>query len=125
MAEREEILAAYWKSELTQREFAQGVGICVGTLQNWLRRNGGYHACNPRESDCFSLKASKKEKTPISLLEVELDGGRRPGEHAACANPGAYAIEFANGVRLWFGTHFAEEEIRRLFALLKKEEQRC
>ena len=124
MAEREEILAAYRKSELTQREFAQGAGICVGTLQNWLRQERGQNGRNVSESASVFLRASKKEARPISLLEVELEEGRHAAGRGAGENPAPYAIEFADGVRLWFGTRFAEEEIRRLVALLK-EEQRC
>jgi transposase-like protein len=37
-AQRETILAAYRRSQLTQREFANQAGISVSALQLWLRK---------------------------------------------------------------------------------------
>jgi transposase-like protein len=104
------ILEDYWSSGLTQRVFAQRVGISVSSLQLWLRQARLETGSNPR-------KTSGSSATPsVSLLEVDLEGGAAGG---SCAWK-RYEIKLPNGARLRLGSGFGDEGVRRLLKLLEE-----
>ena len=108
--EREAVVARYGKSGLTQRVFAQEVGIGVSTLQLWLRQAKLEAAAKHR-------KASKSQTAQaVSLLEVELaDAPARISCGAAL-----YEIELGAEKRLRVPGGFTDDEVRRLLGLLKE-----
>jgi transposase-like protein len=110
-SEIEEILAAYRRSGLTQRVFAQEAGIGVSTLQLWLRQAQG-------SSRSVNRKSSAGAHPPaFSLLEVELGGN---GASAGGVRAPYYEIEFRGGECLRLPAGFGENDARRLLALLRE-----
>jgi transposase-like protein len=108
--QREEIVARYRQSGLTQRVFAQTGGLSVSTLQYWLRQTRA-------DQEEKTVQTSRSKDAPsVSWLEVELDGQRS----AAAQLPRRYEIELASGVVLRVGHDFADGEVRRLLALLRE-----
>jgi transposase-like protein len=106
----EGILEEYRKSGLTQRVFAQERGICVSTLQWWLRRaREGAQSKRRKSSGAASIQAAP-------LLEVELAGAAVRGFRSEAR----YEIELGEDVRLRLSGGFREEEVRRLLALLRE-----
>jgi hypothetical protein len=107
----EAVLGEYAQSGLTQRVFAQTVGIGVSTLQYWLRREAR-RGTQKQRCESGSAWTSKE----VSLLEVELSGKASPrGE-----GDGSYAIEWSDGMRLRVPRGFRDEEIQRLLGILKE-----
>jgi transcriptional regulator with XRE-family HTH domain len=90
--EIEEILAAYHHGGVTQRELAERHGVCVGTLQNWLRRS----SASPDAG-----KAAWVELIPEAT---------KPG--------GAYRIEFPGGPTLVLGPGWRAADVRELIQVL-------
>ena len=109
--EVEAILGEYMKSGLTQRVFAQEIGIGVSTLQYWLRRNGRREPQRPRR-EMRGGGASPE----VALVEVDLEGIARGGG----AVEGHYEIAWSNGMRLGVSRGFGKEEVRALVELLKE-----
>lgn len=67
--EREAVMAAYEKSGLTQREFAQREGIKFFTFTGWLRR----HQKTAVKRSFAEVKMAARP--PAAVLEVALPGG--------------------------------------------------
>jgi len=109
--EVEAILGEYMKSGLTQRVFAQEIGIGVSTLQYWLRRNGRREPQRPHR-EMRGGGASPE----VALVEVDLEGIARGGG----AVEGHYEIAWSNGMRLGVPRGFGKEEVRALVELLKE-----
>jgi hypothetical protein len=107
----EAILGEYAKSGLTQRVFAQAIGIGVSTLQYWLRRQARTGAQRHRR------EAGSGETSPeVSLLEVELDGIGASG----IAAQECYEIEWVSGTRLRVPRGFRKEELKTLLGMVKE-----
>lgn len=91
-AQRDEILAAYQRSQLTQREFAAQAGIGGSTLTSWLRQ-----------------AATAKPSGAGAFVPV-------PNLFSAAAPTPAYRLQFPRGVIVEVAPGFQTEE---LGALLK------
>jgi transposase-like protein len=109
--EVEAILGEYEESGLTQRVFAQEMGIGVSTLQSWLRRQGRVQ--QQRERRATRGGGTSPE---VSLIEVDLGGSARSG---GCVEE-RYEIEWANGTRLRVPRGFGKEELKTLVELVKE-----
>lgn len=89
------IVARYRRGEATQQDLARHHGICVGTLQNWLRK----HA--PR--------SSASEDHWIELIPEVPKGGS------------SYRIEFPGGPALVLGSGWQAAEVRELVQALSAQ----
>ena len=94
-AQRETILTAYRRSQLTQREFASQVGISVSALQLWLRKA----AAGP----CTQATA---------FVQV-------PNLLAQASAPSVYRLHLSGAIDLEIGSGFRPEELASLLALLR------
>ena len=88
-------MAEYREGTGTQREVAERHGICVATLQNWLRKSA---SCGSREAD-------------QPWIEVIAE---------APASSGSYRIELPRGRALVLGARWLPEEVRQLVSLLSQ-----
>jgi transposase-like protein len=89
-AQRERIIAAYRRSDLTQREFASEAGIGHSTLTLWLRKSTG---AKPAERPAFvavpNVFAAPAARAPAYRLQlpgglsVEIAAGFQPAELTA------------------------------------------
>lgn len=86
--EIEEILALYRRGGVTQRELAERHGVCLGTIQNWLRRR--------------FPSASDGKPGWIELIPDATKPAR------------AYRIEFRGGLTLALGPGWRAAEVREL-----------
>jgi len=89
----ERIVAEYRGGTSTQREVAERHGICVATLQNWLRKA---ESLGSRDGD-------------PRWIEVIAE---------APASSGSYRIELPRGRALVLGARWRPEEVRQLVSLL-------
>jgi transposase-like protein len=97
-SERASIVAAYERSQVSQREFAAGQGIALSTLQRWLRVRTGAVA------------------TPsVTLVEVPNLWEARSQVAGA-----AYRLCFARGPALEVSRGFDAGEVRVLAQLLRE-----
>jgi transcriptional regulator with XRE-family HTH domain len=92
-AQREKILQAYPRSQLTQKEFAREAGIGVSTLAAWRR------------------KAALKGKDRPSFVAV-------PNLLSAAPAPPAYRLQWPGGLSLEIGSGFSTGELAALLQLL-------
>jgi hypothetical protein len=69
--EIQRIVGEYRSGSLTQREFAVSQGICVATLQNWLRKEPA-RAGSQREW----IEVVPTEKPKAAQYRIELPGNR-------------------------------------------------
>jgi len=118
-AEAEVVVAEYWQSAITQREFAAQAGIALSTLQYWLRRT---RQRRPAAQSDQRNASSRQPATPIPLLEVELAPG--PGRKSGRVGE-PYEIVWNSGLRLRLGAEFDDGAVRRLMALLSETERLC
>lgn len=95
-AEKEELVAAYQRSGLSQRDFAQQHGIAPSNIQRWARQE----------------ESPKPKQRSAALLEVPNLLTDRPGA-------GAYRLHFAQGLQLELARGFDVEEVRALAQLLQ------
>jgi len=95
-AEKAELVGAYHRSGLSQRDFAQQHGIAPSNIQRWARQGE-------------SLAPSQRS---AALLEVPNLLASRPGA-------GAYRLHFPHGLQLELARGFAVEEVRALALLLQ------
>lgn len=93
--EIEAIVARYQQGEATQRDLARQQGICVGTLQNWLRKQA------PR--------SSAAQANWIELIPDRPNGG------------GSYRIEFRDGPTLVLDSGWRAAEVRELVQALSSK----
>ena len=94
LAQREEILRNYHRSQITQKEFAQQIGISVSTLQAWLRKAPGHGVA---DAPAF---------VPV------------PNLLAASPLPPAYRLQWPGGLSLEVRAGFVAQELAALLQLL-------
>ncbi len=94
-AEREKILQAYRRSQLTQRDFAAHVGIGLSTLHAWLRKAAG---SSTRPATAF-----------IEVPNLLAQGPRVP----------MYRLHLSDGVEVEVSAGFRPEELASLLQLLR------
>ena len=73
VAEIAAIVQQYRQGELTQRELAQQHGVCAGTIQNWLRREGVRHTEALPPSAWIELVPEKPSS--VSSYRIEFPQG--------------------------------------------------
>lgn len=95
-AQRDKILAAFRRSQLTQKEFAAQAGIGHSTLTQWLRKSG----LQPRPGGAGFV--------PV------------PNLLPAGGAVGAYRLQFPRGVIVEVGCGFASEELGALLQLVRR-----
>lgn len=95
-AQRDEILAAYQNSPLTQKEFAAQAGIGCSTLTSWLRR-----------------AHTAKNFNPPAFVPV-------PNLFPAAAQLPAYRLQFPQGVIVEVAPGFASAELGALLQLVQR-----
>ena len=93
-AQREELLSACRRSDLTQREFAQQHGIGLSTLQRWLH------------SSAYGPAPTAGSFVPV------------PNLLSAAPPPPVYRIEWPGGMSLEVRAGFVAEEVAALLQLL-------
>jgi transcriptional regulator with XRE-family HTH domain len=94
-AQRETILTAYRRSQLTQREFASQARISVSTLQLWLRK-----------------AAARPSSQTAAFVQV-------PNLLAQAPGPGMYRLHLPGAIDLEVGSGFRPEELASLLQLLR------
>ena len=94
-SQRDQIVAAYQRSVLTQREFAAQAGIGYSTLTLWLR-----HA------------ATAKAAEPPAFVPV-------PNLFPAAAAAPAYRLQFPRGVIVEVASGFSSTELGALLQLVQ------
>ena len=94
-AQREAILTAYRRSQLTQREFASQAGISVSALQLWLRKAAGRHS-----------------NQTTDFIQV-------PNLLAQAPGPAAYRLHLQGGIDLEVSSGFRPEELTCLLQVLR------
>jgi transposase-like protein len=94
-AQRAEILAAYQRSQLTQREFAAQAGIGCSTLMSWLRK-----------------AATAKPCRAAAFVPV-------PNLFSAAAAAPAYRLQFPRGHVVEVASGFQFEELGALLQLVQ------
>ena len=93
-AQREAIVSAYQRSQLTQREFANQAEISVSALQLWLR------------------KAARLSTQTPAFVEV-------PNLLAQAPGPAVYRLRLPGAIDLEIGSGFRPEELAALLQLLR------
>ena len=93
-AQRESILRAYRRSELTQKAFAGEAGIGLSTLQKWLRASGAAPA------------------SPVEFVAV-------PNVLAHSPAASVYRLRWPHGVVLELSPGFRPEEVAALLPILE------
>jgi transcriptional regulator with XRE-family HTH domain len=94
-AQREAIVIAYRRSQLTQREFASEAGISVSALQLWLRR-----------------AAARPCTETTAFVQV-------PNLLAQAPGPAVYRLHLPGAIDLEVGSGFRPEELASLLQLLR------
>ncbi len=94
IGQRQEILQAYQRTQLSQRDFARKVGVGLSTLQYWLRKAG---------------RASPSARP--SFVEV-------PNPLQQSVNPARYRVQWQQGIALEVGSGFVPEEVAALLRML-------
>lgn len=92
-------MAAYRRSEQTQREFATQNGLSLSSLVLWLRKYG---------------------RTPPSAVRPPFIALPAAGLPAMSASPRAYAIQFPGGHRLEVARGFERGELEQLCQILHR-----
>ena len=95
-AQRQEILAAYQRSQLTQKKFAAQTGIGCSTLTSWLR------------------KAATSELSGVAAFVPV------PNLFSAATTPPAYRLEFPRGHVLEVSPGFQSQELGALLQLVQR-----
>jgi transposase-like protein len=95
-SQRDEILAAYQNSPLTQKEFAAQAGIGCSTLTSWLRR-----------------ARTAQDSNPPAFVPV-------PNLFPAAAPLPAYRLQFPQGVIVEVAPGFASTELGALLQLVQR-----
>ena len=108
-AEGEELVEEYVESGETQREFCEERGLCVGTLQYWLRKVGG--RIELEETDI----SEERSVAPFVEVKVTATGCPTKGEDAP-----AYEVVVGNGRRLRIRGGFDVQEVATLLAILEE-----
>ena len=93
-AQRDEILAAYRRSRLTQKEFAAQAGIGHSTLTLWLRQ------------------AAARQAGPSTFVPV-------PNLFSTAAAVPAYRLQLPQGVSVEVAAGFRSEELGALLQLIR------
>ena len=107
-AEREEILAEYVESGLSQVEFCLERGISVGTMGYWLRK--------AREFE----EGVEEPAASGGFVEVQVTGGgMTPFPVAGMLETARYEVVLRDGKRLVIGTGFKTSEVAALLDVLE------
>jgi transposase-like protein len=96
-SERARLLAAYRRSDLTQREFASRHELSVACLSAWLRK----------------FKSTKVDDVPSAFMEMP--GGLPRAEISRAA----YKIQFPGGLNLEVSEGFRLEELTQLCQMVR------
>jgi len=99
--QRADILAAYERTELTQREFVARHDIAVTTLQRWLRQ---------------SQSGSRSEGARFVEVPNLLPAPKPVGGSSTAA---AYRLQFPRGLVLEVASGFQASEVRLLAQLIQ------
>lgn len=94
-AQRETILTAYRRSQLTQREFARQAGISVSALQLWLRK-----------------AAARSCTQTTAFVQV-------PNLLTQAPAPSVYRLHLPGAIDLEVGSGFGPEELASVLELLR------
>jgi transposase-like protein len=94
-AQRETIVTAYRRSQLTQREFASQAGISVSALQLWLRK-----------------AAAGPSTETAAFVQV-------PNLLAQAPAPAVYRLHLPGAIDLEVGSGFRPEELASLLQVLR------
>jgi hypothetical protein len=97
LAQREELLSAYRRSDLTQREFARQQSIGLSTLQNWLRQTARQRQATAPAVQTFLPVPNLLSATPC---------------------PPAYRLQWPGGLTLEVRAGFVAPELAALLELL-------
>ena len=97
LTQREELLSAFQRSDLTQRAFARQQGIGLSTLQNWLRQTANL----PKP-----IAPSVRAFLPV------------PNLLSAAPSPPAYRLHWPGGLSLEVRAGFVPEELAALLQRL-------
>jgi hypothetical protein len=95
-AQRDEILAAYQQSRLSQKDFAAQAGIGHSTLRLWLRKAAANPGC------------AKSAFVPVANL------------FSASPAPPAYRLQFPQGITVEVTPGFQSQELGALLQLVHK-----
>lgn len=95
-AEKAELVAAYHRSGLSQRDFSLQHGIASSNLQRWVRQH----------------EQPARRQQSAALVEVPNLLANRP-------SAGAYRFHFPDGLELELARGFDVEEVRALVLLLQ------
>jgi transposase-like protein len=95
-AEKAKIVAAYQRSGLSQRDFADQQGIAPSNIQRWVQQ----------------FPTSGKAATPVALVQLPNLLDRR-------TDSGAYRLHFPKGLLLEVACGFEVGEVRVLAQLLQ------
>jgi len=98
--EIERLVHEFGKSGLTQRQYAEQLGVALSTLTRWLRE-GGKRVPGPRVA---------KPK----FIEVDMDAVSPRAAH------GVYQIDLPGGVRLRAEGAWQPEQVRQLLNILQR-----
>ena len=98
-AQREQLLAAYRRSGLTQKAFAAQTGIGYSTLTSWLKKAGASPGAGLADG-------------PPALIRI-------PNLLPPAGRVAAYRLEFAGGLRVEVARGFDPEELGRLLAVAR------
>lgn len=96
-AQRNQVLGAYRRSQLPQRQFAKQVGIGVSTLQLWLR------------------KAAAEDQPAPSAGFIEV-----PNLLSPVAKGASYRVHLAGGIEVEVASGFRPEEVVSLLRALRE-----
>jgi transposase-like protein len=70
VAQKDKILAAYRRSQLTQRDFAAQAQVGLSTLTSWLRTEDRIEDCGPSELVAVPNLFSATAKVPAYRLQL-------------------------------------------------------
>ncbi|MBP7297299.1 MAG: hypothetical protein KBB56_14670 [Acidobacteria bacterium] len=93
-AQRQEILNAYRRTPLSQREFARQAGVGLTTLQYWLRN-----------------EAVPRQQAAPSFVEI-------PHRLAPPVSPPRYRLQLPKGIHMEVESGFVSEEVAALLRIL-------
>lgn len=113
-AEREELVAKWERSGLTQREYCRQIGIPVTTFDYYRRRQ-----LARTEEARTGVSAPPAVATP--LVQVRLAEDQRPATASPATAPSAgFAITLRNGRRLETGWEYPAAALAHLIAIVEQ-----
>lgn len=104
---RERLVAKYHRSDLSQSDFALKHGISLSTLQLWLRESRKTES----ESGFADSVENAQDRQWIEAGVLEPSKAEELGE---------VVVEFADGMRLSFGSQMAPEQLVQIIQSLRQ-----